>query len=207
MGNGRSLTSKTTYHEFRENESLDSLRYWFSMHSNIGEWENGLTLKESDAVTDYTGNWYKNVNRHLYNEPYVMSRPPFDTTIWTEEQKIKILDELVGDLKSALSKFRLDEGIIVYRDAKDGHGYEELEKGDKVKFSAFSSCFVSSEFSTSRSIRFKIRIPKGKGRGAYIASLSDWDSENEFLLNANANCVVRRVYDEGKRRIIELDVK
>ena len=54
---------------------------------------------------------------------------------------------------------------------------------------------------------FKINVPKGKGNGAYINSLSQYqDAEYEFLLKRNTKCRILKVEEIDDKKLLEMEV-
>lgn|GEM_PF-3006524 len=142
-------------------------------------WMNRLTAQQRKDIELYTGEQYRQINRHLRSGGG--------------------LDGVARSISNALSKYHLEEDITVFRGVGDGSFSSELatlRKGDPFRDPGFMSTSLDSaiaenEFSGTFQGRrhgymMTIDVPSGIGRGAHIAEISDAKREGEFLLTAGS---------------------
>lgn len=144
------------------------------------EWERDVTFEERYATQVYTGTSYRRINRYLRTGEF----GPYD------EQEIKTL---VNDIDASIAKFDLKRGITVFRGAGSeliggAKSVEEINamKGTVVRDKGFFSTTTTREKSFN-GMKYEVKVPKGRGRGAWVAPISGIPSENEFLLKRNTN--------------------
>ena len=170
-----------------------------SMHER---WHSQIITDEYKSINQYTrhsrdlNNWL----RGLYKTS--IHRGPHFWSMWGKSiSEFNFFKKQTKHMDDAIDKYELDDDIIVYR-AMDIGNDKWLENTvlDCAKTGKLftDNAFVSSStlktvdkalvehFSTklSKFIMLKIRIPKGKGRGAYIApfSLDKYIKQCEFLI-------------------------
>ena len=169
---------------FEDNDTLDSQ---VDGVTHYKDWENNLTGIERDAVHDYTGSNYHSLNKAMRSEEGIQSNYH------------KHLDK---EISSAIDKAVLTKPITVYRGSSpDFLGFkstppiEQLQGlvGQSFRDKAFTSTSVSKSGTFGDAIAYKILVPPGKGRGAYVRGISDHKSEKEFLLNKNTHFKVVKV--------------
>lgn len=139
---------------------------------SVNDWRDNMTQKELKTTRMYTGSAYYKWNDSLRNnngEGY---------------------EKYTKELDSAISKFDLKNDIIVYR----GTGSYAFpggtpEIGSIISDKAFLSTSVSKDVARDfdSGIILKIQVPSGRGRGAYVKSVSQHKGENEFLMARNTN--------------------
>ena len=169
-------------------------------------WEQTLTKEESQAVIAYTGTeYYREINGTMRG-----TRKRNKVT----GERLVIIKQMINNIRSALDKFDLKDDILVYRrtnirmykkylDAYNNGGLY-CEKG------FLSTTLVKSSFGKGR-CDIVIKVPKGKGRGAWIAPRSLFrpkQEENEFLLNSDQMFIVKAVHppEKGKNALVELEL-
>ena len=104
--------------------------------------------------------------------------------------------EMTKNIESAISKFDLKDNIVVYRRADISFlNYFEkiLQSGGIFKDDGFISTTTLKIGSSEEEIEIVIKVPKGKGYGAYIAPMSACPEECEFLLNRGTLFKVRDI--------------
>ena len=159
-------------------------------------WEARLKLPEMHTLTDYTGKAhgpnkvpgnYKDVNEPLREQL------PLDRDIQDRVEKIN----------NAMNKYELGDDMIVYRgcDSKLFGGLDDAEDIKKVYLGRVvrdrgfvSTSAVKGKQFTQMKIQLKIKIPRGKGRGAFISPFSHFPQEHEFLLKNNSTFRVTDAY-------------
>lgn len=153
-----------------------------SLDKSVDKWESKLSEAEINIISEYTGPYAYELNDRLRNDN-------LDTNTINNAQ---LLD-------SALSKFDLDRDIITYR----GVSSEALEAnfgfapsasyinknlvGTVIKDRGFGSTSIDKTVMQDLdniNYVFKINVPKGKGRGAYIERMTQMPEEREFLLRS-----------------------
>ena len=191
---GDSDGSKFDREEWLDILSKNSIR---DLEKKFDSWIDELSYEEKYAVRKYTSSAYKSMNKYLRGE----------------QSFTEYLDEVNG-VKEALknaSKYN-DRDIVVRR----GSGYNSLkgllgkkssidrEYVEKNKEKLIGSvCREDGFLSTSpdpsggfnREIEYIIKVPQGS-QGAYIASISEFRSEKEYLLNAGSTFVVKDIDTE-----------
>lgn len=139
-------------------------------------WEKAITSGERDATVYYTGSAYTSINKLLRNDGYDSSSGQMRNTI--------------DNIDKAISKFDLKKNLTVYRGsgAQLVGGYTTAAeinanmKGAIVRDKGFMSTSAVHGSQFSGKLKYEIKVPKGKGRGAFVAPISHFKHENEFLL-------------------------
>ena len=148
------------------------------------EWEKSLGWQERDAVEWYSGYGYDDFNRALRE-----GKPGKN-----DLQKAALID-------SAISKAELKEPINVYRGSSSDlvGGYSSISDikkymvGQTVTDKGFTSTSISKNHTFGGQVHYKITVPPGKGRGAYIRGISQHPSEREFLRARNTKYLITGV--------------
>ena len=149
--------------------------------SSYEMWHRSIDEDEEYEVTRYTGNWYGMVNSVL------RSRDFYDDLEPDEQMEV---DDSIAALDSAISKFDLKKNLTVFRGSSSTlvGGYDTAEeinsnlKGAIVQDRAYMSTTANKRDMLVDDITYEIKVPKGKGRGAFVAPISKAKSEDEFLL-------------------------
>lgn len=166
-------------------------------------WEKSLTEDENFAFETYTGSGYEVIN----------------STLRKGESFGSYMGKVVSDLDAAIAKSELKEAIAVRRFSGPelfGKSYDdpissnELEAlvGTIITDNGFTSTTVlprkNSHFGD---IAMHITVPPGKGRGAYVANISQYKSEQEFLLARGSNFKVTGIKkNEYGNPIVEMTI-
>ncbi len=177
MGNKGASSGKSSGGGARNYQEVDEK----ALDKSVDKWESKLSEAEINIISEYTGPYAFELNDRLRNDN-------LDTNTINNAQ---LLD-------SALSKFDLDKDIITYRgvtaDALESSlGFapsaDYINKnlvGTVIKDRGFGSTsidkMVTQDFDTD--YVFKINVPKGKGRGAYIERMTQIPEQREFLLRS-----------------------
>lgn len=138
---------------------------------SVKDWKYDMTGAERDTLTDYTEMFYSRVNYDLR----------WDNTEDFEKQ--------ISELDSAISKFNLTSDIVTYRGAsKSAFGGGVPEIGAIISDKAYLSTSIDKSVAQNfdKGYIFKINVPKGKGRGAYVDSISYHKGEREFLMKRSS---------------------
>ena len=184
----------------------DANNYFYNRES-YKTWEQSITKLQKEVINDYAYTDYQMINYHLRTDN------PLDEHILRDkrlngnirEKQIKLIDD-------AIAAFTLDDDIVVYRnidaeqfmdyfdDTQKLVGKEIIEKG-----------YSSTSATPSGAMRYKdckmiIHVPSGKGNGAYINGLSDFeDREYEFLIARNSKFKIVKV-EETDDLILEMEM-
>lgn len=164
------------------------------LEEDSAEWLESLTAKEKEAIKDYTGSGYGNLNKALY-----------DTDDLDADEKRDLLGDL-GEYKAlddAIERYELKEGLTVnrnvwsspFRDPGLGEPLpiDEYLVGKDFPFESYTSTTVGPSRSNFGDIYLHIYVPPGKGRGMYVEPLTSVKGEKEFLLKRGAKYHVKSV--------------
>jgi SPP1 gp7 family putative phage head morphogenesis protein len=156
-----------------------------------------LDGKEKDAIYTYTGGGYERINSYLRG----LSSDDAETL------------KDIANLSKAIDKFDLTENIQVKRystrDMLKGLDLSDPAslKGKIIKDNAFLSTSTAMQKDNSHfgKVRYIIDVPKGKGRGAYIAPASQFPTESEFLLKKGSSFLIKKAeYDEDGNLVVHM---
>lgn len=169
-------------------------------YKNGGEtdwWYGHLTANQRTAVQSYTGSGYHPMNDWM--------RMLTDYASETTQARI-------NSLQHALDKFTLPQAIVTHR----GMGPEILglpssatpneifsrvmdimTYGGKITDLGFTSSSVSSGANFSGKVVIHTQTPAGKGIGAFVAGISSFKNENEFLYNSGTHFEILGAYIQG----------
>ena len=178
--------------------------------SSYQNWRKQINSSEKNEIEEYTGSGYVSINGVLRET----SNPP-------SQVKDSYLAR-ADNISSALSKFELNDNIVVFRgvnlDAFGLSGGDDMfstatEKGMKalvgttfVDKGFMSTSAVKSAAFNSKDARISINVPKGKGRGAWVKPLSTYSYENEFLLQKGSGLKITKVEKVGGHWEIQADL-
>lgn len=194
VGGERSPYAKPkTYKEFSSGEEVNS---YFKPSED--KWVNSLTESEKKAINGYTGTDFAKINSNLR----------------AQDQDDSNTNESIANIDNAISKFSLDDNIAVYR-VVDRNGIKNIDINNCVGEIYNDEAYMSTSpvyrgvldgVDDSFTV-FKINVPKGKGNGAYINSLSQYqDAEYEFLLKRNTKCRILKVKEIDDKKLLEMEV-
>lgn len=116
--------------------------------------------------------------------------------------------EMAKHMESAINKFELKDNIIVYRRADISllSCFEKIALfGGIFQDDGFVSATTLRIGSTANEIEISIMIPKGKGRGAYIAPMSLFPDECEFVINCGTIFKIIHIEYSEEKVIIDID--
>lgn len=172
------------------------------------EWENSLTTSEMVSIADYAGDAYKDINSALWGTDGDLDRIP-DNLTTADGENVK---REIQAIDSALAKGTLSQNIIVYRgdqgDIFQGADASQINKmkGRTFQNMGYSSASIDINGSTPQKYLYKITVPKGKGRGAYIQNLSPHTTEYEYLIKRSAKYKIKGAIQQGNQVIVDLDM-
>lgn len=184
----------------RENrEEYDRLMEEYK-NSQYKSWEESLKRKEELAIENYAGPDYNAINGLLRGQ-----MTENQVKLWNDTSNMTVQD-MIGNITSALDRFDLKESIKVYRTCEDDV-LENLQTkiGSIFHDDGFGSTTVVREKKASGNIFMEIEVPAGKGHGAWIAPMGQPD-EYEFLLQRGTDYMVTGVEQQGEDTVVKLKV-
>jgi len=170
-------------------------RAFFGVDQSNGmfpDWKKGLTPEQLAAVRLYTGSAYEDINEAL--------------RIVGLSSSSSRMQDTVEKITEALRKFHLKKSLTVYRGASGAifGGAKTVEEinamakaGARITDRGFMSTSASEGAQFGGDYRFVITVPAGTGRGAYVAPVSHFGSENEFLLQRNSTFKIVKAVTNG----------
>lgn len=188
MGGRGGHAFKTT--DVRKSEAFFGLNQKNGMYNS---WRDKLSRLEYEAVRRYTSNDYEDINDALRRTG--LSNAPTD------------IQKCVEHATRALANFNLKKSIVVFRGAsgaifggnKTAAEINAMAKaGVKLMDKGFMSTSASQGANFSGKYQFIITVPAGVGRGAYVAPLSHYKSENEFLIQRGSTFKITKAVEKGR---------
>ena len=161
-------------------------------------WIKRLTHEQIDAIKKYTkhtneiankGKFYERLNSYLQK-----GRSPNTK----EEQRFQYLAERIS---MAIKKFKTQEDIISYR-VVNKDVYDDRKIGEVFSEPRFTSTSISPSVLKRGKYKYVFLIRKGFSKGAYIASLSRYPKQREFLVDKNVKMKI--VCKQQNTTIIEV---
>lgn len=170
-------------------KSPDDAPQW--MHDQINKW----TIEECEALNYYTSNNFRKINEYLRGK---------------SEASPELLNR-INNVKSAIKKSDIEQNIIVWR----GTSFSNLVDGGLLKDTplaewpglilndkAFSSTSIIQGSAFNNELNLEILLPKGVN-GAYISSISEFESEYELLLENNAMLQILEAESRGGKYFVK----
>lgn len=174
MGNKGAASSKAGGGGARSFKEVDDDKIF---DPSVAEWRNNITSSELDATIEYTGSAYTSINNALRKG--------------TGHYK-----DTIDEIDKSISKFNLKQNITVYRGVSSAaFGGALPEVGTILQDKGFMSTTVKKSVAADfdKGYILKINVPKGKGRGAYVRSVSNYSYEYEFLMKRSSKLKVTRI--------------
>ena len=194
---------------------------FFKKQKSYQKWYNELTEEEKNAIYTYIGSDYHNFNnikRFGIDKAFKLSEE-----FWLEEhgeadldlalKRVREAKTKIPFLEKALSDFAPEKSFKAYRGTGsvsalgEDLGYMNLEVGQTLtldkSFTSFSlDKNYAREFAIDgegADIMFEVTVRKGQKTGAYIAELSDFNPEKEYLMKPNLkyNVVSKKETEDG----------
>lgn len=202
---GRGSSSKKAkknerFEDFFRSEDYDAENSFFGVFNkgDNDKWYDSLSKFEKSNIISYTGSKYTDINKYL--------RDP-DGFAGSDSYK-KELKRQAGDIQAAITKTPLKKNIVVHR--YDNGGFLGKNVSDVIIGQTITSKqFIST--STRRKtgfghIGYDIRIKKGSKAGQYIAGMSYYSTEKEFLIKHGAKFKVTGVSkDSYGYTVVQMD--
>lgn len=194
---------------------------FFKKQKSYQKWYNELTDEEKNAIYTYTKSDYHNFNnikRFGIDKAFKLSEE-----FWLEEhgeadlnlalERVREANTKIPFLEKALSDFAPEKSFKAFRGTGsvsalgEDLGYMDLEVGQKLtldkSFTSFSlDKNYAREFAIDgdgANILFEVTVKKGQKTGAYIAELSDFNPEKEYLMKPNLkyNVISKKETEDG----------
>lgn len=169
--------------------------------TSFGKWYKKLTQDRIKAIQAYTGWHYASINgilRGTLDESKLGKIP------------IPIIKKLIPVLTQALDSFVLEKPMTVYRtmDKKDIGLFQNspiIKDMGFVSTTLIKNSYLPKKYQMQGCIEISIKLPPGKGVGAWISPISRLKRENEFLLNRGAEFKVHSVKTTETGYAVELE--
>jgi hypothetical protein len=147
-----------------------------------------LTREEKEAVKEYTGSSYVDINKMLRTMADINSGKIIpDYYVHLEKHTVKA----IVNMTSAFKHFKLGQEVITYRGVSKSET-EGLEVGDTFDVQQYISTSINADRGIGYGAdAFVIRVPKGT-HGIFVAGFSQFASENELLLDRGLQLKVLR---------------
>ena len=207
--------------EIFEAQDTDDIDAFFNEQPKYKKWYNGLTEEEKNAIYTYTKSDYHNFNnikRFGIDKAFKLSEE-----FWLEEhgeadlnfalERVREANTKIPFLEKALSNFAPEKSFKAFRGTGsvsalgEDLGYMDLEVGQKLtldkSFTSFSlDKNYAREFAIDgdgADILFEVTVKKGQKVGGYIAELSNFNPEKEYLMKPNLkyNVISKTETDDG----------
>ena len=183
----------------RFNNAKDAAEY-FGMKAGeratpFGHWESNLTDEERTAIRKYTSSYYTPMNEWLRKQ-----RPSKSFSA----NELKTLKETIKACETGLAKGILRDDVLFHRQVR----LDMLEVYSKARHGIFiDEGFVSTtpvKGSFTGTVDVEIKILAGTEIGAWIAPLSRYVEEYEFLLNRGSKFLIESIDTSGKRPLVKM---
>ena len=168
--------------------------------NGVLSWQRHLTMAERSNINDYTGSAYVRLNDYLRGT----------NKFYQSQDDIAWFKDMDKNIASGIAKFNTKENLTVYR----GKGMSSIPAwarsdprkliGTIYRDAGYMSTSPTLNGAFSGVVHFEIRVPAGRGRGAYVKNISQHSSEYEYLIHSNSSSIVRDVYqtDSGNWKIV-----
>lgn len=187
------------WEHMRRFETESECREYFD--ESLRAWDKNLDILEKIAVKSYSGDDYRDINGFLRGKNKL------------SEDDVAEVKKQIRRLDSALMQFELKDYIRLYR----GRGTKTPVTTDMIGTvleddPAYQSSSllkrVAEDFAGGKENPhvFEICMPPGKGRGAYIAPMSQYKGEQEFLIARGTKYKIIDVTTDGEITRVKLEV-
>lgn len=197
----------TEHRSFETKKDVDDFFFYDDEHRGLlakrnsahGKWEKNLTPHQRDVMSDYAADGYSNINSYLRGYDNGES---YDIDF--VKGQVKALDKTIND-------YTLQEPIITYRAINseaiipmsgDINSLIGTEYTDKAFMS--TTPYPNSP-ALNKDLIMKIKLPAGKGIGAYLNGYNTLD-EVEFLLARNSRFTITNARKEKSTYYIEMEL-
>ena len=143
----------------------------------LSDWYDQISSRHKQAIKQYSGFWYSKINGLKRG---TMLKTDMDSQDYAETRHCSKL------IEEALEKYELKQDIVVHRQVSKDMLPQFQNSKLFMDSGFFSTTVVKDSVNRHNSIDLVVKVPKGKGRGAYIKYLSDHPFEKEFLINSHS---------------------
>ena len=199
-------TIKAKFRQFKDELAAYSFfgRHSWSKGTPFANWVTQLTKAEDSAVRKYTGSYYRTINGYLRGEIK-------DSDL--DESELSSLKDTIQNIQSALEKSELPENIELHRVMKAESINLFQDSPDNIfqdpaflSTSPVRGSYKPTAHKGKSLIFLKIHVPKGKGRGAWVAPMSTFKKELEFLMPSSSKFYINRCECiDGKNWEVDLE--
>lgn len=153
-----------------------------------GKWASKLTALHKVLLYKYTHGFDKGFNSYLRGLLHVKGM----------QDTVKKLNKAIHDMEKSIDEFELKDNIIVHRKVSSSMLKEFINAPHGLwQDDGFCSTSTVKGSYTGKLeggvINLVIKVPAGKGRGAWLAPLSHFPNENEFLLNRGTKFRINKI--------------
>ncbi len=191
-------------------ETGDDANNYFSKKETYKTWSKNLTDESRDVIKEYTYTDYQDINYRLRKAGVKDENVLLDERLHGDKRKNQIdcLDKII-------SSFELEDNIIVYRNVESqlfADYFDDLNRlvGQRISEKGFTStvCVESGASADwEKDCKIKLKVPAGKGRGAYINDYSTYENnEYEFLIARDSTFKVIKVDETEDNLILEMEM-
>lgn len=185
------------------------------------EYGKTLTNKEREAIYSYTEEGYKVYNKMLRDKNSMLYN-----------MRMKKHADYFNTLSDAIHKYEVKENFVTFRGSSpsflkyDEEMYNKYMKArtPKAKIKALQGLLgntytepgymsttidkkvTDSFMNKENSLLFKINVPKGSNQGAYIADVSKYSAEREFLFDKDTSLIFTGINEENGKIILECEL-
>ena len=215
MGNGRSSglprglkdTTRKVYDSWQSQHSAEK-----TLNKDITVWSKSLSQASHDAIHKYTGSFYTKSNPILRaSDLKGMSVSEVLSNISKNEHSSFV--NWVKDMDKGLSSYVNNTAFIGYRGAGysllgGAKSFDQLKAmvGTTVHDTGHMSVSVVKGHEFSGKVLYEVKVPAGKGVGAYVGKMSQHKSEAEFLFNRGTIFKIAKVRMQGSKPVVTLEV-
>lgn len=193
--------------------SDEEISKFFDQQDNYKKWFDSLSEKDQELIWDYTANTYDTFNGILregadsyFSQPMYRNMP--------DTRKKKLIED-AKRMGSLLKNYEVGADFVTYRRINGTYDLSKFEIGgiddfDDGYMSTSLSLKQTEEFGGgSNEVLFTIHVKKGQKVGAYIANISNYEQEKEFLIAPKTKFKILKISKEttanGERQLIELE--
>ena len=198
---------KPSHRELTDAKSVDDFFFYDDEHrgllakrnSSNGKWERNLTSHQRYVLNDYTSDGYSNINSYLRG---------YDNG---EKYSIDYVKGEIAALDKAIADFELREPIITYRSINSDAFWRNLNDitsliGTEYSDPAFMSTSPTKDSGAlNKDLLMTIKLPKGKGIGAYIDQYNGL-KEKEFLLARGSRFKITNAHASNGKYYLEMEL-
>lgn len=186
--------------EYKTFNNGDDVNKFFYDKPSYKEWKSNLTEDMKDVITQYT-DFSDDINQYLRK-----------LNDWEYIDK-EMVEGQIGELDKAIKQFELNEPIKVIRGVglePFGNKLNDLSSlvGQEFSDKGFmSTSLIKDGAKKEKPVELILKVPSGKGRGAYINEFSSFsDEEYEFLLKRNSKYKITNAQFDNDTYILEADI-